>query len=119
MPKNTDKTANINELSKDDIDNKYNELKAKFRALGAEEDKMQLFDDLFISAAVIACDLERIKYIPTIIINAKYPSITKQSDAGKARVKLVAQLRDTLSKLYRDIVGTIPEDFDEDLEDFQ
>lgn len=109
---------NLNAILQKEIDESYKKLKDKFKKNGADENKLELFDDLFINAAIVICDLERIKHIPTIIVNEKYPNIMKQSDAGKARVKLIAQLRDTLSKLYRDILGTIPEE-DDDLTDFE
>ena len=119
MAKQDEQKEKLNQFSKQQVEKKYKELTAKFKELDAEDAKMKIFDDLFWATAVIVCDLERIRLIPSILINEKYPSIIKQSDAGKVRVKLVAQLRDNLSKLYRDIIGTLPENFDDDLEDYE
>lgn len=112
------KEDNCNIFQDKQVQEKYKKIRQKFIDAKADENRLTIFDDLIFNAALLACDLDRIKNVPSILFNPKYPTIQKQSEAGKMRIKLIAQYRETMTKLYKTLLGVGYEE-DDELEEYE
>ena len=108
MKKSKDKTAIA--------DGEYKRLVGLYTAAGVDEIKLKIYDELIrkVRGMVFAC-LEAIKELPSIIYDPNNPSIQRETAAGRARVKYMAQYTSATQKLNKDLLGGLNGDDDGDL----
>ncbi len=94
----------------------YKRLVELYTEAGVDGVKLRLNDSLIHKVAEIFGILETMKDLPTILYDPKCPAIQKETAAGKARVKYMAQYASSMQKLNRDMLGSY-EGGDEDLLD--
>lgn len=99
-------------------DGEYNRLVSLYKNAKVDEVKLKICDSLIRKVAELYAILESIKDLPTILFNPKNHNDQKETAAGKARVKYMAQYSASMQKLNKDLLGTIVVD-DDELDDFE
>lgn len=90
-----------------------------YRALGADEERLKLNGNLIREVAELFAELNAIRSLPSVAVNPKNPAQTKETAAGKLRVKLFASYSTGMMKLNKDMISNANEDDNENgLEDF-
>lgn len=90
-----------------------------YRALGADEERLKLNGNLIREVAELFAELDAIRSLPSVAVNPKNPAQTKETAAGKLRVKLFASYSTGMMKLNKDMISNANEDDNENgLEDF-
>lgn len=98
-------------------DREYNRLIGLYERAGADTTRLQVNDELIRKVAEIWADLERIKTLPSMLYDRKNPSIQRETPAGKARTRYMAQYSTCMQKLNKELLGTLNND-DEDLSEY-
>ena len=99
-------------------DGEYKRLVGLYKAAGVDAIKLQIYDELIRKVAEVFACLEAIKELPLIIYDPKNPSIQRETAAGRARVKYMAQYTSATQKLNKDLLGGLNGDDDGDLEKY-
>lgn len=99
-------------------DGEYKRLVGLYKAAGVDAIKLQIYDELIRKVAEVFACLEAIKELPLIIYDPKNPSIQRETAAGRARVKYMAQYTSATQKLNKDLLGGLNSDDDGDLEKY-
>lgn len=102
----------------DIADNEYNRLLEIYKSANVDAIKLQVYDKLLHKVAELYATLETIKDLPTILFNPNNPADQRETAAGKARVKYMAQYVNSMQKLNKELLGLLPED-DDDLNDYE
>ena len=89
----------------------YNRLISLYKQSGVDEDK------LIYKVAELFEVLEKIKGLPTLVIDKT--GNTKETGAGKARVKYMAQYTNCMVKLNKDLLNTDSTDDENELAEFE
>lgn len=97
MKKNKDKKAIA--------DGEYKRLVGLYTAAGVDEIKLKIYDELIRKVAEVFACLEAIKELPSIIYDPNNPSIQRETAAGRARVKYMAQYTSATTKLNKELLG--------------
>lgn len=98
-------------------DNEYNRLINLYKNANVDEIKLKIYDSLIHKVAELYAILESMKDLPTILFNPKNHNDQKETAAGKARVKYMAQYTASMQKLNKDLMGVLVVD-DDELDDF-
>lgn len=98
--------------------NEYTRLITLFKNANVDEVKLKLYDELIKKVAELYGILEDIKKLPSIIYNRKNPYEQKETSAGKARVKYMAQYSTCMQKLVKDLLGAVVVE-DDELDDYE
>lgn len=96
-------------------DGEYKRLVDLYKAAGVDEIKLQIYDELIRKVAEVFACLEAIKELPSIIHDPKNPSIQRETAAGRARVKYMAQYTSAMQKLNKELLGGLNGDDGDDL----
>lgn len=118
MKKTTKKQKNSKLQLSDIAKEEYDRLITVLRDASADEKKLMLNDKLIMKVAELYATLELMKDLPTIIFDEKNPAASKETAAGKARVKYMAQYTNSMKSLTRDLLGVINYDDDDELEKY-
>lgn len=110
MKKNKDKTAIANA--------EYTRLTSEYKAAGVDEIKLRINDELIRKVAESFARLEAIKELPQIIYDPKNPSIQRETAAGRAWTKLMAQYQSAMQKLNKELLGGLNGDDMEGLDEY-
>lgn len=106
-------------LTKDALaDREYERLVDLYKGANVDEVKLKINDELIRKVAELFAILEDIKDLPSIIYNKNNPHEQKETAAGKARVKYMAQYAACMQKLNKDLLGAIVVD-DDDLDEYK
>ena len=97
----------------------YARLIEKYTEGGADAIRLAVDDALIRKAAELWATLEAMKNLPTIIYDPRNPSVQRETAAGKARVKYMAQYASVMQKLNKGLLGAINGDDDNDLDDYE
>ena len=95
----------------------YKRLIDLYKSANVDEVKLKINDSLIRKVAELYAILESMKDLPTILFNPKNPNDQKETAAGKARVKYMAQYTASMQKLNKDLLGALVVD-DDELADF-
>lgn len=98
-------------------DGEYKRLIDLYKSANVDEVKLKINDSLILKVAELYAILESMKDLPTILFNPKNPNDQKETAAGKARVKYMAQYTASMQKLNKDLLGALVVD-DDELADF-
>ncbi|WP_300956351.1 hypothetical protein [Helicobacter rodentium] len=98
-------------------DGEYKRLVDLYKSANVDEVKLKINDSLIRKVAELYAILESMKDLPTILFNPKNPNDQKETAAGKARVKYMAQYTASMQKLNKDLLGALVVD-DDELADF-
>ncbi|WP_300916026.1 hypothetical protein [Helicobacter rodentium] len=98
-------------------DGEYKRLIDLYKSANVDEVKLKINDSLIRKVAELYAILESMKDLPTILFNPKNPNDQKETAAGKARVKYMAQYTASMQKLNKDLLGALVVD-DDELADF-
>lgn len=96
-------------------DGEYKRLVGLYTTAGVDAIKLQIYDELIRKVAEIFACLEAIKDLPLIIYDPKNPPAQRETAAGRARVKYMAQYTSAMQKLNKDLLGGLNADDDGDL----
>lgn len=99
------------------VDGEYKRLIDLYKSANVDEVKLKINDSLIRKVAELYAILESMKDLPTILFNPKNPNDQKETAAGKARVKYMAQYTASMQKLNKDLLGALVVD-DDELADF-
>lgn len=99
-------------------DAEYKRLVELYNNAKVDEFKLKICDNLIRKVAELYAILESMKNLPTILFDPKNPNNQKETAAGKARVKYMAQYTASMQKLNKDLLGAIVVD-DDELDDFE
>ena len=99
-------------------DSEYERLVKLYTDAGADSTRLQVNDALIRKVAELWADLEMIKTLPLLIYDRRNPTVQKETAAGKARVKYMAQYATCMQKLNKDLLGAIVVD-DDDLGEYE
>lgn len=91
----------------------YKRLVSVYTSANADIARLEANDNLLRKTAELFAILEDIKNLPSIIFNKKNPHEQKETAAGKARVKYMAQYTACMQKLNKDLLGVTNNDDDE------
>ena len=94
-------------------DGEYKRLIDLYKSANVDEVKLKINDSLIRKVAELYAILESMKDLPTILFNPKNPNDQKETAAGKARVKYMAQYTASMQKLNKDLLGALVVDDDE------
>jgi hypothetical protein len=100
-------------------DTEYARLVGLYRAAGVDDIKLKINDSLIRKVAETFAVLESIKDLPTIIYNPQNPYVQRETAAGKARVKYMAQYTSAMQKLNKEMLGTLAPDDEGGLDDYE
>ena len=98
-------------------DGEYKRLIDLYKSANVDEVKLKINDSLIRKVAELYAILESMKDLPTILFNPKNPNDQKETAAGKARVKYMAQYTASMQKLNKDLLRALVVD-DDELADF-
>ena len=98
-------------------DGEYKRLIDLYKSANVDEVKLKINDSLIRKVAELYAILESMKDLPTILFNPKNPNDQKETAAGKARVKYMAQYTASMQKLNKYLLGALVVD-DDELADF-
>ena len=93
-------------------DLEYNRLISLYKKSGVDGAKLAVNDKLIYKVAELYEVLEKIKGLPTLVIDKT--GSTKETGAGKARVKYMAQYTNCMVKLNKDLLNTDGNDGNDD-----
>lgn len=96
-------------------DGEYKRLVDLYQAAGVDEIKLQIYDELIRKVAEVFACLEAIKELPSIIYDPKNPYTQRETAAGRARVKYMAQYTSAMQKLNKELLGGLNGDDGDDL----
>lgn len=96
----------------------YLRLTKLYREAGADAVKLAINDSLIRKVAEVFGILEAMKDIPTLYYDPRHPGSQKETAAGKARVKYMAQYVSAMQKLNKEMLGEANDD-DGDLGDYE
>ena len=99
-------------------DAEYERLVGLYKTAKADEFKLKICDKLIRKVAELYAILESMKNLPTILYDAKNPNNQRETAAGKARVKYMAQYTASMQKLNKDLLGVLVVD-DDELDDYE
>ena len=91
----------------------YNRLKALFKAANVDENLLAINDKFIHKTAEIYAQLETLKELPFIIYDLRTPSIQRETPAGRAYTRTMAQYTSCMQKLNKILTPQINEDEDE------
>ena len=111
--------GNTKQKRQDIADAEYARLVGLYRAAGVDDIKLKINDSLIRKVAETFAVLESIKDLPTIVYDAKNPLAQRETAAGKARIKYMAQYTSAMQKLNKDMLGTLNSDGGGDLDDYE
>lgn len=97
----------------------YTRLISLYKDAGVDDIKLKINDELIRKVAETFAVLEVIKDLPTIVYDTKNPLVQRETAAGKARIKYMAQYTSAMQKLNKDMLGTLNSDGDGDLDDYE
>lgn len=97
----------------------YKRLVELYREAGVDDMKLKINDSLIHKVAEVFGILESIKDLPTIIYDPMHPAVQKETAAGKARVKYMAQYASSMQKLNREMLGSYDGDDGDELDDYE
>lgn len=113
------KKSNTKKATKDaPADSEYKRLIDIYKGANVDEVKLKINDQLIRKVAELYAILEDIKDLPSIIYNKNNPHEQRETAAGKARVKYMAQYSTCMHKLNKDLLGAIVVD-DDDLNKYE
>lgn len=113
MPKRNGKTR------EEYAETEYLRLVNLYKEAGADDVRLRVNDSMIRKVAEVFGILEAIKELPTICVDPKNPMIQRETAAGKARVKYMAQYTSAMQKLNKEMLGTLNGDDDNELDDFE
>ena len=96
-------------------DSEYKRLVGLYTAAGVDEIKLKIYDGLIRKVAEAFACLEVISELPLIIYNPKKPYMQRETAAGRARVKYMAQYTSAMQKLNKELLGGLNGDDGDDL----
>lgn len=96
----------------------YQRLVSLYREAGVDEIKLRINDSLIQKVAEVFGILESMKNLPTIFYDPKNKAVQRETAAGKARVRYMAQYASAMQKLNREMLGAVNDD-ESDLEDYE
>lgn len=99
-------------------DQEYKRLIGLYKSAHVDDIKLKIYDNLIRKVAELYAILESMKDLPTILFNPKNPADQKETAAGKARVKYMAQYTSAMQKLNKELMGALPEE-DDDLDEYE
>lgn len=99
-------------------DGEYNRLMSLYKKANVDEIKLKINESLIRKVAELYAILESMKDLPTILFNPQNRNDQKETAAGKARVKYMAQYSASMQKLNKDLLGTVVVE-DNELDDFE
>ena len=114
MPKGTKKRTKEELASAE-----YARLVGLYRAAGADTGRLEVNDSLIRKVAEVYAVLESMKDLPTILYNADNPQVQRETAAGRARVKYMAQYTASMQKLNKELLGTLAPDDGDGLDDYE
>ena len=97
----------------------YKRLVSIYKEAGVDDIKLKLNDSLIHKVAEIFGILETMKTLPTILFDPKCPAVQKETAAGTARVKYMAQYASSMQKLNRDMLGNYDGEDGDELNDYE
>lgn len=95
----------------------YNRLIELYKQSGVDEAKLAVNDKLIYKVAELYEVLEKIKGLPTLVVDKM--GNTKETGAGKTRIKYMAQYTNCMVKLNKDLLNTDNNDDDDELSEFE
>lgn len=95
----------------------YRRLVDLYRKAGAEETVLAINDEWIRKTAEVYAILERMKDLPTLIYS-KSSGEMRETPAGKARVKYMAQYQASMQKLNKELLGSNADDDTDGLDAF-
>ena len=99
-------------------DEEYKRLVELYHDAKVDEFKLKIYDNLIHKVAELYAILEAIKNLPTILVDPNNFNNQKETAAGKARVKYMAQYTASMQKLNKDLLGVLVVD-DDELDDYE
>lgn len=99
-------------------DSEYKRLVDLYTGAGADATRLQVNDALIRKVAELWADLERIKALPLLIYDRRNPTVQKETAAGKARTRYMAQYASCMQKLNKEMLGTLNNDDDDGLSEY-
>lgn len=102
----------------DHAEREYQRLLSLYREAGVDDIKLRIYDSLIRKVAEIYGILESIKDLPSLYYDPKNRANQRETAAGKARVKYMAQYSAAMQRLNKELLGAVAED-DADLEDYE
>lgn len=102
----------------DYAEEEYQRLVGLYREAGVDEIKLKINDSLIRKVAEVFGILESMKELPSIYYDPKNRAVQRETAAGKARVKYMAQYTSAMQKLNKEMLGAINDD-DSDLDDYE
>ena len=106
-------------MLKEFTEQEYQRLLRLYADAGVDEIKLRINDSLIHKVAEVFGILESMATLPTIIYDPKHPAIQKETAAGKARVKYMAQYTSAMQKLNRDLLCNYDGDDGDELDDYE
>jgi len=97
----------------------YDRLCQIYETAGVEQVKLDAYDNLIRKVAELFARLESIKDLPLIIVSRSDLSQQKETAAGRVLVKYMAQYTSAIIKLNRELLGAIPDDDGDALDDYK
>lgn len=97
----------------------YQRLIDLYTASGVDEMKLRVNDSFIHKVAEVFGILESIKELPTIVYDAKNPAVQRETAAGKARVRYMAQYVSAMQKLNREMLGALEGDDGDGLDEYE
>lgn len=110
MKKSKDKKAIANA--------EYTRLINEYTTAGVDAIKLRINDELIRKVAESFACLEAIKELPQIIYDPQNPSIQRETAAGRAWTKFMAQYQSAMQKLNKELLGGLNGDDGDDLEKY-
>lgn len=104
--------------AQDLAEEEYARMISLYKKAGADEDRLAICDRLVRKVAELYATLERMKDLPAVIFDRENPALQRETAAGKARVKYMAQYTNAMQKLNKELCGGETED-DGGLEEFE
>lgn len=98
-------------------ESEYKRLVDLYTDAGADATRLQVNDALIRKVAELWADLEMIKTLPLLIYDRRNPTVQKETAAGKARTRYMAQYASCMQKLNKEMLGTLNND-DDGLSDY-
>lgn len=97
----------------------YSRLVKLFTDAGVDKIKLDIFDKLIRKVAAVFARLEVIEDLPTILYDPANPTVQKETAAGKAYAKYMAQYTSCMQKLNKELLGGLQDDDGDDLKDYE
>lgn len=104
-------------IEQDIAGREYRRLVDLYRRAGAEETVLAINDEWIRKTAEVFAILERIKDLPTLVFSRATGEM-RETPAGKARVKYMAQYQASMQKLNKELLGSNADDDTDGLDAF-